>query len=134
MDPEHIEAYVDAAAAALCLPLAPAHRPGVIAYFTLAAALAELVAGMPLDVGDDAAPVFAPIAPDQLREPDRGMHEGRRAPRRSRRRDRRCHATMPIGVQIVAAPWREDLALRVAHHLQQAGVVHAPVAALTASR
>jgi len=46
----------------------------------------------------------------------------------------RCHATMPIGVQLIAAPWREDLVLRVAHHLQQAGVVDAPVAALTASR
>jgi amidase/aspartyl-tRNA(Asn)/glutamyl-tRNA(Gln) amidotransferase subunit A len=45
-----------------------------------------------------------------------------------------CHATMPIGVQIVAAPWREDLVLRVAHHLQQSGVVRAPVASLTASR
>jgi len=45
-----------------------------------------------------------------------------------------CHATMPIGVQVVAAPWREDLVLRVAHHLQQADVVNAPVAPLTASR
>jgi len=45
-----------------------------------------------------------------------------------------CHATMPIGVQLVAAPWREDRVLRVAHHLQQVGVVHAPVAVLTASR
>ena len=45
-----------------------------------------------------------------------------------------CHETMPVGVQLIAAPWREDLVLRVAHHLQQAGVVHAPVAALTASR
>jgi Asp-tRNA(Asn)/Glu-tRNA(Gln) amidotransferase A subunit family amidase len=39
---------------------------------------------------------------------------------------------MPIGVQIVAAPWREDLVLRVAHHLERAGVVRAPVAALNA--
>ncbi len=39
-----------------------------------------------------------------------------------------CHATMPIGVQLVAAPWREDLALRVAHHLERVGVVRAPVA------
>jgi amidase/aspartyl-tRNA(Asn)/glutamyl-tRNA(Gln) amidotransferase subunit A len=31
---------------------------------------------------------------------------------------------MPIGVQIIAAPWREDLALRAAHVLQQAGVAH----------
>jgi amidase/aspartyl-tRNA(Asn)/glutamyl-tRNA(Gln) amidotransferase subunit A len=45
-----------------------------------------------------------------------------------------CHATMPVGVQLIAAPWREDLVLRVAHHLQQAGVARAPVAALTASR
>ncbi len=29
---------------------------------------------------------------------------------------------MPIGVQIIAAPWREDLALRAAQVLQQAGV------------
>jgi aspartyl-tRNA(Asn)/glutamyl-tRNA(Gln) amidotransferase subunit A len=33
---------------------------------------------------------------------------------------------MPIGVQIIAAPWREDIALRVAHALQQAGVAAAP--------
>ena len=33
---------------------------------------------------------------------------------------------MPIGVQVIAAPWREDIALRVAYHLQQAGVVAAP--------
>jgi aspartyl-tRNA(Asn)/glutamyl-tRNA(Gln) amidotransferase subunit A len=33
---------------------------------------------------------------------------------------------MPIGVQIIAAPWREDVALRVAHALEQLGVVAAP--------
>src|SRR5204863_3996459 len=33
---------------------------------------------------------------------------------------------MPIGVQIIAAPWREDVALRVAHALEQAGVAAAP--------
>jgi 1-carboxybiuret hydrolase len=33
---------------------------------------------------------------------------------------------MPIGVQIIAAPWREDFALRVAHALEQMGVVAAP--------
>jgi 1-carboxybiuret hydrolase len=33
---------------------------------------------------------------------------------------------MPIGVQIIAAPWREDIALRVAYHLQQSGVAIAP--------
>ena len=39
--------------------------------------------------------------------------------------------TLPIGVQIVAAPWREDLALRVAAALEEAGVVRAPVATLS---
>jgi aspartyl-tRNA(Asn)/glutamyl-tRNA(Gln) amidotransferase subunit A len=33
---------------------------------------------------------------------------------------------MPIGVQIIAAPWREDVALRVAFALERAGVVAAP--------
>ena len=33
---------------------------------------------------------------------------------------------MPIGVQIIAAPWREDIALRVARALERAGVVSAP--------
>jgi aspartyl-tRNA(Asn)/glutamyl-tRNA(Gln) amidotransferase subunit A len=33
---------------------------------------------------------------------------------------------MPIGVQIIAAPWREDLALRAAFALERAGVASAP--------
>ena len=33
---------------------------------------------------------------------------------------------MPMGVQIVAAPWREDIALRVAHALERHGVASAP--------
>jgi AtzE family amidohydrolase len=37
---------------------------------------------------------------------------------------------LPIGVQIIAAPWREDLALRVAWALERDGVVRAPVATL----
>ncbi|MFM8799951.1 MAG: AtzE family amidohydrolase [Tagaea sp.] len=35
---------------------------------------------------------------------------------------------LPLGVQIVAAPWREDLALRVAFELERMGVARAPVA------
>ena len=31
---------------------------------------------------------------------------------------------LPIGVQIIAAPWREDLALRTAQVLQQSGLAH----------
>jgi aspartyl-tRNA(Asn)/glutamyl-tRNA(Gln) amidotransferase subunit A len=32
---------------------------------------------------------------------------------------------MPIGVQIIAAPWREDIALRVAYALEKFGIVAA---------
>jgi AtzE family amidohydrolase len=39
-------------------------------------------------------------------------------------------APMPIGVQIIAAPWREDVALRIAHRLERAGIAAAPVPAL----
>ena len=35
---------------------------------------------------------------------------------------------LPIGVQIIAPPWREDLALRVARALEREGVASAPVA------
>ena len=37
---------------------------------------------------------------------------------------------LPIGVQVIAPPWREDLALRVAASLEASGVVRAPVARL----
>jgi AtzE family amidohydrolase len=37
---------------------------------------------------------------------------------------------LPVGVQIMTAPWREDLALRVARSLERAGLAHAPVAGL----
>jgi len=33
---------------------------------------------------------------------------------------------LPIGVQIIAAPWREDVALRIAHTLETMGVAVAP--------
>ena len=33
---------------------------------------------------------------------------------------------LPIGVQLIAAPWREDLLFRVARHLERHGVVAAP--------
>ncbi|MFM2120646.1 MAG: hypothetical protein RL722_2114 [Pseudomonadota bacterium] len=37
---------------------------------------------------------------------------------------------LPMGVQLIAAPWREDRVLRVAAALQARGLVQAPVAAL----
>jgi Asp-tRNA(Asn)/Glu-tRNA(Gln) amidotransferase A subunit family amidase len=33
---------------------------------------------------------------------------------------------MPVGVQIITAPWREDVALRIAHDLEMRGVVQVP--------
>jgi len=33
---------------------------------------------------------------------------------------------LPVGVQVIAAPWREDLALAVAATLEEAGVAAAP--------
>jgi len=37
---------------------------------------------------------------------------------------------LPVGVQVIAAPWAERSVLRVAAHLEQLGVVSAPVASL----
>jgi aspartyl-tRNA(Asn)/glutamyl-tRNA(Gln) amidotransferase subunit A len=34
-------------------------------------------------------------------------------------------APLPIGVQIIAAPWREDVALRIARALERLGVAAA---------
>jgi len=63
LTPPEIEHYVDAAAAALSLPLSPAHRPGVLNYFALAASMAELVGAHPLTVADEPAESFVPISP-----------------------------------------------------------------------
>jgi hypothetical protein len=63
MTPAQIEHYVDAAAAALALPIAAEHRPGVLNYFALAAGMAELVGAHPLQLTDDPAEAFVPIAP-----------------------------------------------------------------------
>lgn len=35
---------------------------------------------------------------------------------------------LPFGIQVIAAPWREDVCLRIAHQLETAGVCKAPVA------
>ena len=63
MTPEQIERHVDAAAAALGLPLSPAHREGVLRYFALAAGFAATVEAVPLSVHDEAAVQFVPGAP-----------------------------------------------------------------------
>ncbi len=69
MERQPVEAYVDAAAAALDLPIAAEHRPGVVHYVELAAAMADLVKALPLGVDDEPAPVFTPIAPDAVADP-----------------------------------------------------------------
>jgi Protein of unknown function (DUF4089) len=66
MRPDQIEAYVDAAAAALGLQLADEHKPGVQRYVALAALMAEQVYGLPLGNEDEAAPQFVPIAPRRI--------------------------------------------------------------------
>ena len=63
LTPSETENYVDAAAAALKLPLSAAHRPGVLQYFALAASMAELVGAHPLTVADEPAEAFVPISP-----------------------------------------------------------------------
>jgi aspartyl-tRNA(Asn)/glutamyl-tRNA(Gln) amidotransferase subunit A len=37
---------------------------------------------------------------------------------------------LPIGVQVIGAPWREDLVLRVARALEREGAVRAPIGAV----
>lgn len=66
MTPLQIDAYVDAAAAALDLPLSPQHRPGVLQYFALAAGFAAQLQAVDLSAHDEPAPVFVPIEPAPL--------------------------------------------------------------------
>jgi hypothetical protein len=54
-----LEALVDNSAAALDLPLAPEHRPGVIENFTRIAIIAQSVMEFPLPEETEPAPVFA---------------------------------------------------------------------------
>jgi hypothetical protein len=66
MTENEIATYVDAASAALQLPLAAEHRPGVLRYFALAAQMADLVNGAPLVLHDEPAEVFTPVGPEDL--------------------------------------------------------------------
>ena len=63
MTPREIEAYVDAASAALALPIAAEHRTGVLFYFALAAGMAEVVQAQPLGPHDEPAYAFVPVSP-----------------------------------------------------------------------
>jgi len=54
------EAYVDAAAALIGLPIAPAYRPGVVLNLRRVAEMAAMVMEFPLDDAVEQAPVFRP--------------------------------------------------------------------------
>ena len=63
LSPRVIAAAVDAAAALLDLPLAAAHRPGVLRFYALAAEMAQLVLAVPLGRDDESGAVFQPVEP-----------------------------------------------------------------------
>jgi Protein of unknown function (DUF4089) len=56
-------AYIEAAAATLGLNLTQEQRKGVALYFGLAASMAALVQGLPLQPADESGNVFVPVAP-----------------------------------------------------------------------
>jgi hypothetical protein len=58
--PFDAEAYVDAAAALIGLPIDPAHRPGVVLNLDRIAQMAVLVMEFPLPDESEPAPVFRP--------------------------------------------------------------------------
>lgn len=74
MTPEALERYVDAAAQALGLSLTTEQRPGVLAYFGMAARLAAVLEATELHPHDESAlrfdPVVAPLAPLAPLAPD----------------------------------------------------------------
>jgi Protein of unknown function (DUF4089) len=55
-----LDAYVDAAARTLRLPIAETHLPGVRENFARIADLAKLVLEAPLTAADEPAPLFLP--------------------------------------------------------------------------
>ena len=60
IDAETVDAYVDAAARTLRLPIAETHLPGVRENFARIAGLATLLLEAPLSAADEPAPVFLP--------------------------------------------------------------------------
>ena len=63
MTPAQTEAYVDAAAAALNLPLRAEDRPGVLRFFALAAEFGAVIDAVPLEAHAESAVVFKPVVP-----------------------------------------------------------------------
>jgi hypothetical protein len=70
LGPQAVEAAVDSGAALLDLPLALAHRPGVLRFYALAADMAQVVLEVPIGRDDESGSVFRPVepnAPDERR-------------------------------------------------------------------
>ncbi|MET0508848.1 MAG: DUF4089 domain-containing protein [Burkholderiaceae bacterium] len=65
MNADELARYVEASAAAIGLPLAAEHRPGVLRYFELAATMAAVVEGVTLEARDESALRFEPVVPTQ---------------------------------------------------------------------
>ena len=63
LTPQQVEAIVKANADALGLTISAEHRPGVVAFFTLAAGMAERVMAQPLTHEDESGSVFRPVSP-----------------------------------------------------------------------
>jgi hypothetical protein len=57
------EAWLDAQSALLGLPIAPAHRAGVVRYLQLVAGMAPRVMDFPLTPADESGSVFVPVEP-----------------------------------------------------------------------
>lgn len=66
--PSDLDAAVDASAALIGLPLDPAHRPGVLRYYALAAQMAQVVLAVPLSPHDESGEVFRPVEPEPTHE------------------------------------------------------------------
>ncbi len=64
VDPHDL--WIDAVAPTLGLAIDPTHRPGVRQYLQLASTMAERVMGWKPEAHDDPAPVFRPVAPEDL--------------------------------------------------------------------
>lgn len=63
VDADTIARAVDAASAAIDLPLHPDHRPGVLHFYALAASMAQRVLAVPLARRDESREVFRPVEP-----------------------------------------------------------------------
>lgn len=58
-----VETWVDQQSALLGLPIAPAHRPGVVRYLQLVAGMAPRVMDFALTPADESGNAFVPVAP-----------------------------------------------------------------------